>query len=331
MPGLLDSKLTRPLDPTLKGNDLLAQSSLLTLVNNPNIQDPAMSAADKLEQQQAAHMLAETLGGPSAEEQAAQAAANPMAGKRKRAPAPKVEEETVTVPTSELVPVLPAALPAAGLPEIASVNTNPAHKIFFTGRSGAGKSFLAQLLGARVLEFNMPLGALWVGPAPTAEEFARIIAWANGDFAKPNTVERVTMTQVARLLFDMPEFGTAGFLAKYLIKEASQVQSGIVAVTDVQTTAEFQMLKEAGFRHFHVAASQTTMASRNKRQRNEQLAAHLDGQASQLMQREPQGDKKPVVWSDPITASPCQRFYTPEEFKALFSQAPAEPVTGVDL
>jgi hypothetical protein len=206
-------------------------------------------------------------------------------------------------------------------------------KIFFTGRSGVGKSFLAALIGARVLEFNMPLGALWVGPAPTAEEFSRAVAWANGVYDnKPNTIERVNFIQTARLLFDMPEFGTAGFLVKWLIQEAAHIESGIVAVTDVQTSQEFQMLKDAGFKHFHVAASQTTMTSRNKRRRDEALAAHLDGQASTLMQREPQGDKKPVVWSDPITASPCQRFYTPEEFKALFIEAaPAEPVVGVDL
>lgn len=345
MPGLLDSKLTRPLDPSLKGNDTLAQASLLQLMNDPRVADPNMSAADKLEQNQAAHMLAETLGGPSAEEQAAQVAANPHLKGRKgpgKPPAPAVDGQPVVSPIAEsaaqYIPPAGLSVPSATVSSTISASASalqasPVSKIFFTGRSGVGKSFLVGLVGARVLEFQMPLGLVWTGPVPSADVVARLIAWANGVFnpTYPNNTERVAFVQLARMLFDLPEFGRENFLVKHLISEAAHVDSGIVAVTDVQTAAEFKLLQEAGFRHFHVSASQTTMASRNKRQRDEALAAHLDGQASGLMQREPQGDKKPVVWSDPITASPCARFYTPEEFKSLLVVPVAPPIAGVDL
>lgn len=289
-----------------------------------------MSAADKLEQQQSAAMLGEAMGGPSAEEQAAQAEANPHLKRRKgpgKAAPPVQAPETSTETASSAPP------PGIAIPATSQVRHSSARKVFFTGRSGAGKSFLAALIGAKILEFQMPLGLLWTGPAPATDVVSRLVAWANGVFspAYPNTAERVTFVQVARLLFGISEFGRENFLVQHLIAEAAQAESGIVAVTDVQTTADFKLLQAAGFQHYHVVASQTTMASRTKRQRDEALAAHLDSQASTLMQRDPQGEKKPVIWSDPITASPCARFYTPEEFKSLLVVPVAPPIVGVDL
>lgn len=290
-----------------------------------------MSAADKFEQQQNAAMIAEAMGGPSQEEQAAQAAANPTLGKRK-GPAKSPAQE----PAPAGIPVIAAVSSSTATAEDIASAAVPStmHRIFFTGRSGVGKSYLANLIGARVLEFNAPLLGIWTGPPPPPAVLAQLIAWANGtyDASAPNTAERGIFVQLIRNLFSLEEFGTANFLAKQLIREAAlQTDAQIIAVTDVQNVGEFNTLKEAGFVHYHVAASMTTMASRNKRPRDEKLATHLDGQASTIMQREPQGEKKAIVWSDPISANPCARFYTPEEFKVLFSAPITEPIIGIAL
>ncbi len=305
-----------------------------------------MSPADKLEQNQNAEMLAEAMGGPSQAEQAAQAAANPSLAKRRGAskPAPAVlnaELPPATMPTATAVILATEEAPTTSVSTVVpssppSATGASATKIFFTGRSGIGKTFLAQLIGAKIREFHQPLSALWTGAAPSPAELQRLIAWANGvyDEKNLNTLERVLFVHAARsgLLggIELPLFGQPNFLVRYLVQEAAGTD-GILAVTDVQTKEDFQVLRDAGFKHFHVVCSQTTMASRNKRQRDERLAQHLDSQASTVMQKEPRGDKKPVIWCDPISPLPCERFYSVAEFKALFIEAPAEPIEGIEL
>lgn len=326
MPGLLDSKPIRPLNPELRGNDLLAQTSVLALVNNPNITEN-LSDADKAEQTRGAQMLAEALGGPSSELQEAQAKANKSLGRKKSAP-PVPEQETFTKTVSS--EPAPAILPMSE--SFSTPAPSVIMKIFFTGLSGSGKTFLATQVQAHIFELNSVLGELWVGPAPQAAEYLKLVAWANGqyDSTYPNSTERVAFVKTVRAT--LTEFGSQNFLVKRLLTASSSITEGIIAVTDVQTVEEFKALSDVGFRHFHVAASQTTMAGRNRRQRDEKLATHLSGTASGKIQKFPTGDKIALVWSDPITERPSPRFYTVAEFKSeITGSSSTQSMPGITL
>lgn len=341
MPGLLDSKPIRPLNPELRGNDLLAQTSVLALVNNPNITEN-LSDADKAEQVRGAAMLAEALGGPSPQAQEAQARANKSLGRKRVPVVPPVQElesrqlsEGLSTPVTTVVePETSSFLPAPPVRDpFVVAPVMPITKIFFTGLSGSGKTFLATQVQAHIFELNSVLGELWVGPAPQAAEYLKLVAWANGqyDSTYPNSTERVAFVKTVRAS-GLTEFGSPNFLVKQLLTASSSITEGIIAVTDVQTVEEFKALSDVGFRHFHVAASQTTMAGRNRRQRDEKLATHLSGTASGKIQKFPTGDKIALVWSDPITERPSPRFYTVAEFKSeITGSSSTQSMPGITL
>lgn len=275
----------------------MALHQFTSLVNDPKIKEGATTVEDA----KTMAMMAEVLGGPSGEEQASQRA-------------------TAAPPTPTSSPVSSNA-PAAQTAAITSPASTPiafsGNLVFFTGKSGAGKSWLAEKMGAKVIELTSILDSLTGGHPVAADLLSRLMAWSNGEYnaAFPNTLERVAFSLAVRLS-GYPEFGHPGFLVKQAISQAAG--NDLVAITDVRTIPEFEALKAAGFKHYHVCASQTTMQSRVHKQVDEKLALHLDGQASTRIQQSLEGEKMPVVWSDPIVAPPSPRFHTPEEFLSLF-------------
>lgn len=302
----------KTLDPTLKKSDLLALTQVAQLVANPNLTQGA-SPQELREQMES---LEAVLGGPSATEQAEQANANQ---KRRKNPTPPAPAALGAASASK--PPAAASAPAATPSEVKLPNgfntTAAMTKIFFTGINASGRSYLAEKIGAKVIEFNDVLASAWQGPAPSAAEYARLVAWADGIYndSYPNTLERNSFLRSVHV----EGFGIPGYLGRALLSLASQQPADVIllAVTNVSTPEQYKTLKDAGWLHFHVCASQTTMSGRCRvPDPCDGMGTSLNQQAAGRIQKESKGDKLPVVWSDPVVAPPSERFYSAEEFAA---------------
>lgn len=189
-------------------------------------------------------------------------------------------------------------------------------RVFFTGRSGVGKSWLAAQAG--FMEFCIQDPILRVlsdqfenlGASMPVELINLLIAWGEGSIttATPLTVTRLMFMPYAKQAFG-EDFGRPGFWAKRLIDEALSCDQP-TAITTVTDEKLFTALKEAGFTHVHVMCSNTSLQSRQKRKgANDALATHLDNQVLKALSMARQGDKLKVVWNDVTTAPPSARLY----------------------
>jgi hypothetical protein len=209
-------------------------------------------------------------------------------------------------------------------------------RLFFTGRSGAGKDWLAGQVGARVIGADELIYAAF--PAFDPKHLAAILptikAWANGVIDKnfPMTPTRILFSAFASDRPGWKGFGVPGFLTRMLIDIAIASEEA-TAITTVSDIVEYKMLKDSGFSHFHVMTSPQT-AGQRKRNPNvdNQLADALDRDAIKKVSAQRVGDKLPVVWNDTTVAIPSPRLWSLGEwFSAIKNTAPTPaPLTGPD-
>jgi hypothetical protein len=191
-------------------------------------------------------------------------------------------------------------------------------RIVFTGRSGVGKSFLAEAAALQAIEIDSQIFNYLKQTFPNAGEAdlsaaaTKIRWWGEGVIsnAVPVTVERLLFTQH----LNAPGFGEPGYWVKRLVDGLSS-GAGIV-VTQVETTNDLRALQAAGFRHYHVLCSTSTLAQRQKRANaDDRLANALDQDVTRKLSQNRQGDRLKCVWSDDKAVIPnAQRLYSVADF-----------------
>jgi hypothetical protein len=239
---------------------------------------------------------------------------------------PAFPAEAAAVPSPESLtptPAQPAAEVVAAAPPAASVLTPAATgskgpaRILLTGKTGAGKSWLAAETGGALVDTAIPILGLierYFGKLPNpAAMAAQIRAWGDGlvSLKYPATVERMLFVDWIRGKHDgmFLNFGTPGFWATLALSEAD-IQTGRVVITDVKTPLEFQKLTDAGFIHYHVTCSNATWAARPKSANSDDgLAIHLDNSAVKKTSLQPAGEMLRCVWNDTV-ARPSPRLHT---------------------
>ena len=252
----------------------------------------------------------------------------PPAKDAKGASIPSPDSNTGLAPAPARVNAAPAGVvaPVAGFPVVTDYR-----KLFFTGRTGVGKDWLAAQVKAQVLDSSAPLVAAARAMFPQATKpehfaglFPTIYAWGDGIISKdtPLTPARWLFCRMAAEQW--PGFGSPGFWMHLLLETANAID-GRVAVTNVTTGAAFTALKEAGFAHFHVMTSPAVYMQRAKRPgANDAMATALDNDAIKKVSAQRDGAKLPVIWNSP-EAPPSTRLWTVAEFLAAMNAAPEEP------
>lgn len=213
---------------------------------------------------------------------------------------------SVAIPAPVAAPVLPVTKKSAPL------------RILLTGRSGVGKNFLAaQVTGARVVELTDSIDVFlreffpdFDPTAPALDSFRSTVkAWGNGVLNEkyPLTPARFLFTRFAKHRW--PGFGGLDFWVNQLIQNSNEAGQSIV--TRVETEAEYKALVSAGFRHYHVIASTSTMNQRVQRKSaDNRLAAAMDADVIRKLSANRQGERLRVIWNDPASQPPSQRVFT---------------------
>jgi len=198
---------------------------------------------------------------------------------------------------------------------VAPPANNNLSRLFFTGQSGAGKSYLVGLLGAAEFTIQQPILGLLAEFFPGQQEHLGdfvnlVLMWGSGYVSDkvPITATRILFADFARQKFGT-DFGKPGFWTRRLLDAAltSDRQSVITTVTDEGT---FNALKEAGMVHYHIMASNPTIQKRAHRKgANNSLATALDNQVMKAISMQRDGQKLKVIWCDQSTPPLSGRLY----------------------
>lgn len=228
-------------------------------------------------------------------------------------------------------PIVPPPAPVIAAPD----------RILLTGRTGVGKSFLAQRSGAHVLELDDPIRRLaikWLGnvaDGPAADALVETIyQWGNGQVSAqyPLTPARLLFATIADGSLVGPdgncfEYGKPGCWIKNLIQRANNLVADgkQVIVTGVNSVDDYKALVAAGFRHYHVVCSPASYTARPKRKTaNDNLAAAFDKDISVKLSRQPQGERLRCIWSDVSTAH--NRLFSVEQWLQAITIIKPEPL-----
>lgn len=220
-------------------------------------------------------------------------------------------------------------------------------RIFFTGRIGVGKDFLASAIGATVFGFADPLYALAArlfGVPVSAdavskstpgirESLQRIGHFGRGTVSPqyPLSLERALLVEHLRKLgpevdtsVDWESFGqNENIWFDACVRRVQEAQPALAVVTNVRFENEFKGLTAAGYVGYHVMASDATLAQRRgagfspaaANDLSEQLAIKLDKSA--LLAARTPGKRVRVVWSD-SAALLSPRFMSVGYFQSIF-------------
>lgn len=222
-------------------------------------------------------------------------------------------------------------------------------RVFTTGRMKVGKDFLLAAAGFEILAFADPLYQLakyFFGEHPkdlTRDFLQKVGQWGRGEVSPgyPLTPERATFISMVRSLgevgafdnfdshVDFSSFGAdkniwiAALLrrAEKLARTRSQI-----GVSGCRFQNEFDLLKPAGFVHFHVMSSPQSWLIRLKKDGidpnspmvkdlSEIMAMNFDAAVYKTIARARVGPKLRVVWCDDVVRPPSPRLLTVEEFK----------------
>lgn len=188
-----------------------------------------------------------------------------------------------------------------------------------TGRSGAGKNFVASRLNATVIEPGDFIYQ-WAKenyPSATPEYLESLVqtvkAWGNGEISEryPVTPARVVFDRLAKELW--PGYGKPGFFMQSFLQQVQNTK-GQVVVTQIDNLEDYKALVGLGFAHFHVVCSSNSYTARPKRKgANDGLAAAFDQDVTRKISAEREGKRLRCVWSD-VVAPPSPRLLSIDQF-----------------
>jgi len=315
MEALTPTTLARPLDRNAMSNDVATLRQLAAELNNPYLTGAVVPEEEKA-------ALAKPPPTPS------------EVPVQRSEPAPAL-----------IIPKLPGDRKAFALPPpppkpLAPTSTftlpKGNNRIFFTGHSKAGKSWLAAQVGARVIELEDPIRAMAASsfgssaqPADLTPFFNEVFAWGEGTVNKsyPLTGARAMFIESIRSikdnsLFEIPfeEFGTAGFWSRSLIARVAKFLLEFprekVIVSDVFDADQYQALREGGFLAFHVLCNNITRTARGGTAIVNQLSETIERDLIKQVSAQPNGARLWAVWCDEHYAPPSGRLLTVNDFIA---------------
>ena len=302
----LKTTLQRPLDRANMSNDTASLRALVGLLNNHEVTGAVVPAEEK------------------------NAVSNPPLNPPAAAPIPLTPPASLigtpvkakTLPNSGFVPGIGPGVAASLIP----------NRIFFTGNSKVGKSWLAAQMGARVFEFDDPIDSMAASafgdvqePALLNQFRAEIRAWGDGIVTNnhPLTAARAFFIEWIRgcnakfFGCSLQEFGTPGFWAKSLIARVTAFQTEFpkerVVVTDVLLPDQYHALLPT-FRAYHVTCNPLTRSSRGGGALTNPVADAVGRDLTQKISQSPTGSKLWCVWCDEKYPSPSARVLTVPEF-----------------
>lgn len=212
-------------------------------------------------------------------------------------------------------------------------------RLMFTGRSLAGKHWLANRLGARIIDVYAPIKrtiASYLG-ASEGPGFAaladEIRAWGAGLVSPqfPLTSVRLLFVKTLRQSAEWGFFGRPNFWADYALSVASaQDAKQSVVIIGVDTPEQYKAVLEAKFVPFHVMASNASIAARGTPGVQSPLSNHLDNSAIKQVSQQPTGERMRCVWndnSDPRT----NRFWSVDQFISQFAPGSVEQQSAIDI
>lgn len=224
-------------------------------------------------------------------------------------------------PEEEQPPVTPPLAAPSPSPSLAP--TPPAIlRVVFTGQSGVGKDYVANAAGLPVVHVDTAIRVMvrHIFQDASDSEIQSLVdtfrAWGNG-VVSPQYPLTPARWLIARVMAE--SWGKSGYWLRDAIDGPQRA-----AVTDITTGDDFKTLSDAGFVHFHVMCSASTLQSRPRRQgADNRMATHLDNQVVKRISAQKVGDRLRVIWNDPVTPPPAPaRFWTLEQF--IESMRPGE-------
>jgi hypothetical protein len=303
--GALKSELKRA--PAPQGNnELAALNQMLAQLNDPTLEllTPSMigaTAAENSKTGASAPAAPDEFSAPAGANGATIALSDPVFG---NVPAPGA-------PAPE--PVAQATAPGR------TINTD---FILLTGRSGAGKDYVAGRVGRPVQKLDTLILKLCeeaFGRHPEAALVGildAVTAWGRGTVSAKYPLTPARLTFCLRMQEVYPDFGMPSFWTDRIANNPDFSKCIVPGVADPE---DFKRLTAEGYMHFHVVCSNATFAQRPKKEWvDNSLAIHLDKQI-QARINSPGQDKLRVIWSD-TAPCPSKRFYTVDEFVALMKR-----------
>jgi hypothetical protein len=221
---------------------------------------------------------------------------------------PKAKRPSCSVPSP-----LPVSEPAPPPPQ-------KTMRIAFTGYSRAGKSWLAEKLGAKTLEFSEPAVAM-ITPfvkVPPPELIGEIMAWGDGYVSPkyPMTAARIAIMRVIAAPDGEPRFGVPGYWFK-LFERRLKAERGRVVVTNIYNSGQHKALRGLGFSIYHVMTSATTRSERRSLGHpDSKFTTEIEQAIVQQFSHQPNGDKLPAIWCDDKQPLPSGRLFSVNEFLA---------------
>lgn len=300
--------LKRPMDPGAMGNDTASLRALCGMLNDPNI-----TGAEVPPEERAA--MNKLVAGAAAAIPEGQPAPLPKLTKANVLPKPAQKQQ-----------------PVSGAVHKTSVLVRGVPTLFFTGHSRVGKSWLAAQLGATVLEFDDPIYAMAAtafGPVQDKGALNQFVgevrAWGDGNDTTPMTPARALFTIHIRsagkdglALFGVnpQEFGTPGFWIRSLLSRAVRANDlkNPIVVTSVETTEQYQGLRQAGFAPYHVLCNSLTRSARGGKPLTNPLADGIERDITTKLSQTPSGMKFWAVWNDDKYPVPSPRLLSVDEF-----------------
>lgn len=264
---------------------------------------------------------------PSGADGATTTLADPIFG----SPIPKAAGQVVQQSTAEAQPQPIQQVAQQSIPQspLAPSSTDLS-RLFFTGQSGAGKTHLVGSLGATEFTIQQPILDLLAEYFPGQQEHLGdfvnlVLMWGSGYVSDkvPITATRLMFADFARQKFG-DDFGKPGFWTRKLLDRALE-HVGPAVVSTVTDEVTFNALKEAGFVHVHVMASNPTIQARARRKgANNSLAIGLDNQVLKAISAQRDGAKLKVVWNDTATPPISSRLYDIGGFLAWVKANPGQ-------
>jgi hypothetical protein len=247
------------------------------------------------------------------------------------------------IPPEEKPPVAQCVpIPGVAAPKAAAAADLP-RRIFFTGLPRVGKSWLGDQLAARVFEFDDPIRGIafqlfgTVRDPKDLDRFAaEVQAWGDGEVSErfPITATRAMFVDyvrnsggVGRTIMGIPveDYGTAGFWSRSLLARVAEFEEAfpmghLVVVTNVTTKPQYDDLRQADFRPYHVSCSEITRSSRGGKPVMGTIAESVERSITQKISQKPHGSKLWAVWDDPQYPPPSSRYMTIKEFFSLWAE-----------
>lgn len=268
-----------------------------------------------------------------------------------------IQEENAKILAS---PSAPVAQKSAATPQ---APTKPlSNRLFITGKLAVGKDFLVSAAGYQTISFAQPLYdlvSLLFGvkvsansnkDLPGMRELLQLLGqWGRGtvNAQYPYTAVRgIFNTMTHSMTAQLPagvawdSFGAnENIWIDSLLKRVEGREAEKIAATNVRFQNEFEILKAAGWSHFHCLCSPATWAIRLQKKNltpaspqvndiSEKLAIFLDNDVIKKTSQQRQGPKLNVVWTDDVVPVPSSRFYTFAEFLARANVQSEKIYTG---